>query len=63
MSLMMLLVIGLKVSLVGQEVVGTDSERVRAERIWEEMVKVKGGREKLHSISNMLWMIGQQAEI
>ena len=50
------LVIGLSAMCFGQEATRADKERLRAERIWEEMVKVKGGREKLHSISNMLWV-------
>lgn len=34
-----------------------DKERVQAERLWEQVIKVKGGREKLHSITNMMKMM------
>ena len=28
-------------------------EQIEAKKFWEEMIKAKGGREKLHSVSNM----------
>jgi hypothetical protein len=31
-----------------------DSNRVRAVALWEEVIKAKGGRERLHSIQNIL---------
>ena len=37
-----------------------DRERREAERTWEQMVKVKGGRERLHSITNMLLTLGDK---
>jgi hypothetical protein len=37
-------------------------ERIEAERLWEQMVKVKGGREKLHSISNMMLTKGNNPD-
>ena len=32
----------------------TDKERDAAERLWEKIIEAKGGREKLHSVTNML---------
>jgi hypothetical protein len=37
-----------------------DKERRAAERTWEQMVKVKGGRERLHAITNMLLTSGDK---
>jgi len=37
-------------------------ERIDAERLWEQMIKVRGGREKLHSISNMVLTKGNKAD-
>lgn len=31
-----------------------ERDRIEAERLWEELIKAKGGREKLYSVSNML---------
>jgi len=38
----------------GDEVLRQDKERSEASRLWEQVIEAKGGREKLHSISNML---------
>ena len=37
-----------------------DKERREAERMWEQMIKVKGGRERLHAITNMLLTSGDK---
>jgi len=44
------------------ETVQSKKERIEAERVWEQMVKVRGGRDKLHSISNILLTKGINAD-
>lgn len=44
------------------ETVESRKERIEAERVWEQMVKVRGGREKLYSISNMLLTKGYKED-
>lgn len=36
------------------ETPSAEKERIEAERAWEQLIEMKGGREKLHSITNML---------
>lgn len=36
------------------EKIKAEKERIEAEKFWNEMIEAKGGREKLHSVSNML---------
>lgn len=38
----------------------TGKEQREAERLWEQMVKVKGGRERLHAITNTLFTLGDK---
>ena len=39
-----------------------EKDRIEAERLWEQMVKVKGGRERLYSISNMMLTKGNKVD-
>lgn len=39
-----------------------DKSKVEADRLWEQVVKARGGREKLQSVSNMLVTTGDNAE-
>src|SRR5438445_10895191 len=38
-----------------QEKAPTADEKREAEKVWEALIRAKGGREKLHSITNMLY--------
>lgn len=40
----------------------TEKEKIEAEQLWERMIEVKGGREKLHSINNLKWSVGDKPE-
>ena len=39
---------------LAQEAPPTSSEKHDAEKAWEALIKAKGGREKLHSVTNFL---------
>ena len=40
----------------------TEKERVEAEKLWEQIIEAKGGRKKLHSISNILITKGDKPD-
>lgn len=40
----------------------TEKEKIEAEQLWERMIEVKGGREKLHSINNLMWTMGEKPD-
>ena len=44
----------------GAQQMQADKERREAERTWEQMVKVKGGRVRLHAVTNMLLIMGDK---
>lgn len=37
-------------------------EKQQAEQLWEQMIEAKGGREKLHSINNLMWSTGEEPD-
>ena len=37
-----------------------EKERVEAERLWEQILEAKGGRKKLHSVTNMVLIKGDK---
>lgn len=41
-------------AVLSQDKSGSANEKREAERAWEALIKTKGGREKLHSVTNML---------
>lgn len=40
----------------------TESEQRRAEKLWEQIIEAKGGREKLHSVTNMVLTKGNSPD-
>lgn len=59
---LIILLVGIAGAQESPETPQTKKERIEAERLWEQMVKVKGGREKLHSISNMMLTKGSNPD-
>lgn len=62
----LLLILG-AINAIAQEKIidiqtSTEREKIEAEQLWEKMIEVKGGREKLHSINNLMWSIGEKPE-
>jgi hypothetical protein len=40
----------------------TEKERVEAEKLWEQIIEAKGGRKKLHSVTNMVLTKGDKPD-
>ena len=62
-SIVFVLLIVSSISLFGQSKIVVkkshkEKERQQAEKLWEQIIEVKGGRKKLHSINNMLLIKG-----
>ena len=47
---------------VSSETAKANKDRIQARQLWDQLVKVRGGREKLHAMTNMLLIKGNKPE-